>query len=53
MILKELLGLENLSKAQALYINKEIEIIIIYKNKNLIFIFFQVIAPSLECFNNS
>ena len=40
MILKELLGLANLFRAQILYIYKATKIIIIYKNKNFEFAIF-------------
>ena len=40
MVIKKLLGLINLIKAQIFYINKLIKVVIIYKNKNLIFVTF-------------
>ena len=52
MVLRELLGLADLSKAQILLIHETTEIIMVYKDKNLMFVTFQVVVPSLECLNN-
>lgn len=41
-----------MTKAQTLYIHKLIKDIIVSKNKNLIFVAFQVVTPSLKGFNN-
>lgn len=53
LIIKALLGLLNLTRAQVLYIHKLIKVIVIHKNKNLIFVAFQIVALSLKCHNNS
>ena len=37
IILKELLGLTNLSKAQIFYIHEIIKVVIIYEDKNFMF----------------
>ena len=50
---KEFLNLINLFEAQTFYIYKTIKGVVIYKNKNLIYIIFQIIKLSLEYFNNS
>lgn len=39
-------------KIQALYIHKLTKIIMISKKKYYVFIAFQVVVPSFECFNN-
>ena len=53
MVLRELLGPADLSGAQALCIHETTEIIMVCKDKNLMLTAFQVVAPSLECFNDS
>ena len=52
VVLKELLGPANLPGAQALRIHETTEVIMVRKDKNLMFTTFQVVAPSLECPNN-
>ena len=52
MVLRELLGQADLSGAQALCIHETTEVIVVRKDNNLILTAFQVVAPSLECFNN-
>ena len=52
MVLREFLGPAALSGAQALYIHETTEVIVVRKDENLIFAAFQIVAPSLECFNN-
>ena len=52
MITKELLGLSDLAKAQALCIHESTELIVVHKNKDLVFAAFQVMAPSLKSLNN-
>lgn len=53
MITRELLSLLDPIKAQVLYIYELTEVIIVHKNKNLVFTAFQVVALSLEGFNDS
>lgn len=53
IVLIELLSLTNLLKPKILGIYKLKRIIIVNKNKNLIFTAFQVIASSFKGFNNS
>ena len=53
MVLRELLGLIDLLGAQTLYIHKTMEFILVCKDKNLILIAFQVVAPYFEGFDNS
>lgn len=48
MILKKLIRLANLSKAQALYIYKVMGIVVICKNKNLIFTNFYLVLPGFK-----
>ena len=52
VVLRELLGLVDLTKAQVFYIHKLTEIIMISKAKNLVFAVFQVVLPSLKGLNN-
>ena len=53
MVSRELLGLADLSGAQALCMHKMTEIIVFSKDKNLMLVALQVVVLSLECFNNS
>ena len=53
VILKKFLGLANLTKIQTLYIYKLTKVIIVSKNKDLVFIAFQIVALNLKDFNNS
>ncbi len=53
IVLRELLGLVDLTRAQAFCIHKSTEVIIISKDKDLIFAALQLVAPSLKGFNNS
>ena len=52
MVLKEFLGLANLAKAQIFYIHKLMGVFMINKDKDLIFIAFQIMTSSLQGFNN-
>ncbi len=53
VVMKELLGLLNLTRAQAFYIYKLIEVVVVCKDNNLIFIAFQIVVPRLKGFNDS
>ena len=53
MISKKLLNLANLLEASILYINKIIKVIIILKDKNLMFAAFYIIILYLKSFDNS
>ena len=53
MVLKQLLGLTNLLEAQILCIHETTKVIMVHKDKNLIFATFQVVAQGLEYFDNS
>ncbi len=53
MVLRELLGVADLTRAQAFRIYELTEVIMVSKDENLIFAAFQVVAPSLKDFNNS
>lgn len=53
IVLQKLLGSLNLIKTQAFYIYELTGVVIVSKNKNLIFAAFQVVMPSLISFNNS
>ncbi len=53
VVSKELLGPANLTKTQAFCIYKSTEIIIVSKDKDLVFAAFQVGTPSLKGFNDS
>lgn len=52
MILKELLSLSNLTGAETVWIPKSMQIVIVDRDKELIFVTFQIVVTSLECFNN-
>ena len=53
MVLKELLGLADLTKAQIYCIHKLTEVVIVSKDEDLVFAALQVVAPSLESLNNN
>ncbi len=53
VVSREFLSLTDLTKAQAFCIHKSMEVIIVNKNKDLVFVAFQVVLPSLKGFNNS
>ena len=53
VILKELLGLANLSRAQVFCIHKIIKVIIISNNKYFMFRTFQILVSYLKSFNNN
>ena len=53
MVSRKLLGPTNFLGAQALYIHKTTEVIIIRKDKNLMLAAFQVMTPYFEGFDNS
>ena len=52
LITRELLGPPDLSRAQVLYIHKLTEVVMVCKDKDLVFAAFQVVAPSFKDFNN-
>lgn len=53
MVLKELLGLSDILEAQALSIYKPTRIDVVGKNKNFVFLAFQIMVLSLKGFTNS
>lgn len=53
MILRELLGPTELARAQLFYIYELTKVIIVAKDKNLVFIAFQELVLCLESFNNN
>ena len=53
IIIKVLLDLTNLTKAQTFYIYKLTKAVIVRKDKKLIFIVFQVVFLGFQSFNNS
>ena len=53
MVLKEFLGLTNLSEAQILYIHEITKVVVICEDKHLVFIAFQVVALCFKSFDNS
>ena len=53
MVLGEILGLADLSGAQALGIYEVIKVVIVYKNKHFILAVFQIVMPCFEGFDNS
>ncbi len=52
VISKKLLSLTNLTKAQTFHIYELTEVIIVSKDKHLVFAAFQVVASSLKSLNN-
>ena len=52
VIIRKILGLIDLTKAQIFCIYKSTDIIILYKNENLIFLAFQIVPPGFKNFNN-
>ena len=52
MVLRELLGPADLSLAQALCIHGTTKVIVVHKDENLMLSAFQIVAPSLEYFND-
>ncbi len=53
VVSRELLGPTDLTRAQAFHIQKSTEVIMVSKDKDLLFAALQVVAPSLKGFNNS
>ncbi len=53
VVLRELLGPADLTRAQAFRIYESTEVIMISKDGNLVFAAFRVVALSLKSFNNS
>lgn len=53
VILRELLGLLNLSRAQTFYIYKLTKVIVICQNKHLFFTIFKIVLLSFKSLNNS
>ncbi len=53
VVLRELLGPVDLTKAQTFCIHKLTEVIMVNKDEDLIFSALQVVVPSLKGFNNS
>ena len=52
MITKKLLSLSNLTRDQAFCIYKSTQVVVVYKDEELIFAAFQKVVLSLEYFNN-
>ena len=53
MVLEELLGLVDLFGAQTLRIHEVTKVVMIYKDKNLVFATFQIVTPCFKSFDNS
>ena len=53
MVLEELLGTADLSRAQILYIYKTTKIVIVCEEKYLMLITFQIVMPYFEGFDNN
>lgn len=53
MVPRELLGPPDLSGAQALCIHELAKVVVVGEHKDFVFAAFQVVAPSLEGFNDS
>ncbi len=52
VVLREFLGSIDLTRAQTFYIHESTEVIMVNKDKNLIFATFQIVTPSLKSLNN-
>lgn len=52
IISKELLGLSDLSRAQAFYISKPIEIVVVHEYKNFVLKIFKIVLQGYKSFNN-
>ncbi len=53
VVLRKLLGLADLTRAQAFRIHELAEVIVVSKDEDLVFVAFQVVAPGLKGFNDS
>ncbi len=53
VVSREFLVPADLTRAQAFCIHKSTEIIMVSKDKDLVFVAFQVVAPNFKDFNNS
>lgn len=53
MVSKELLSLADMAGAQVHCIHKLTKVVIVNRNKDLIFVVLRVVAPSLEDLNNN
>ncbi len=53
VVLRDFLGPIDLVRVQVFYIHELTEVIIVDKDKDLVFAAFQVVTPSLQGFNNS
>ena len=53
MVLGELLGPTNLFEAQAFHIDKATKIVVIYENKQFVFVAFKIMMSCFEGFDNS
>ena len=53
VVLRKLLGPKDLAKVQAFCIYESTKVIMVSKDKDLVFATFQVVAPNLKGFNNS
>ena len=52
VVIRELLGLLDLMRAYALSIYKPTEVVVVCKDKDLVFTTFQVVAPNFKNLNN-
>ena len=53
MVSGELLGLADLSGAQTLCIHEATKVVVVCKDKHLVFAIFQIVTPCFESFDNS
>ena len=53
MVSRELLGPSDLSRVKAFCIHESTEVVVVRKDKDLVFAAFQIVAPSLKGFNDS
>ena len=52
VILEQFLNLSDVPKAQAFYIHEALEVVVVCKRENFIFVAFEIMPPSLKYFNN-
>lgn len=52
MIFQKLLSLSDLYKTQAFYVYKEVKVVMVCENKDLMFAIFYIVLPVLEGLND-
>ncbi len=52
VVLREFLGLADLTRAKIFHIHKLTEVVLVSKDEDLVFIALQIVVPSFESLNN-